>query len=237
MEITLFANPTFGQVRALDQNGEVWFVAADVCKALEISNPTDTIRRLDDDERARFNLGRQGETNIVNEPGLYSLILGSRKPEAKSFKRWITHEVIPSIRQNGSYVSFDSATKKREEIAQRIAAQYESISKDWIELAKLYNGPSRDECVKNSDAAYKLSREALKQNLECMEAIFLLLEAAKRSPDKYKAVVMPTGQFKDKNPILWPFNWLVIQEEANELIKDHKHPIPIDSEIDVLKLL
>lgn len=63
-----------------------WFVAADVCRALEIANPTDAIKRLDEDERARFNLGRQGETNIVNEPGLYTLVLGSHKPEAKAFK-------------------------------------------------------------------------------------------------------------------------------------------------------
>ena len=65
------------------------------------------LSRLDDDERAMFNIGRQGNTNIVNEPGLYSLILGSRKPEAKQFKRWITHEVIPTIRKTGGYVAND----------------------------------------------------------------------------------------------------------------------------------
>ena len=59
--------------------------------------------RLEDDERAKFNLGRQGNANIVNEYGLYSLVLASRKPEAKSFKRWVTHEVLPSIRKTGQY--------------------------------------------------------------------------------------------------------------------------------------
>lgn len=59
--------------------------------------------RLDDDERAKFNLGRQGETNIINEAGLYALVLGSRKPEAHEFKRWVTHEVLPSIRKHGIY--------------------------------------------------------------------------------------------------------------------------------------
>ncbi len=93
------------QIRAVTVDGEPWFVAKDVCDVLEIRNTTDAIERLDKDERSRFNLGRQGEVNIVNEPGLYSLILGSRKPEAKAFKRWITHEVIPTIRKTGGYVA------------------------------------------------------------------------------------------------------------------------------------
>lgn len=93
------------QVRTVVVDDEPWFVAKDVCEILELSNPTMVIDRLDDDERAKFNLGRQGETNIVNEYGLYSLVLGSRKPEAKEFKRWITHDVIPSIRKYGIYAT------------------------------------------------------------------------------------------------------------------------------------
>lgn len=82
------------------------FAAADVCRALDHSNVSVALERLDEDEKAKFNLGlRGGETGCVNEPGLYSLVLGSRKPEAKSFKRWITHEVIPSIRRHGAYAT------------------------------------------------------------------------------------------------------------------------------------
>lgn len=88
----------------IDKAGEPWFVAKDVCAILEISNPSDALKRLDDDERSRFNLGRQGETNIVNEAGLYVLVLGSRKPEAHEFKRWVTHEVLPQIRKTGGYI-------------------------------------------------------------------------------------------------------------------------------------
>ena len=88
-----------------DEAGEPWFVAKDVCAILEISNPSDALKRLDDDERSRFNLGRQGETNIVNEAGLYVLVLGSRKPEAHEFQRWVTHEVLPSIRKHGGYMA------------------------------------------------------------------------------------------------------------------------------------
>lgn len=102
-EIQVFNNNDFGELRTIEKDGEIWFVAKDVCGALELTNPTMALGRLEDDERAKFNLGRQGNANIVNEYGLYSLVLASRKPEAKSFKRWVTHEVLPSIRKTGQY--------------------------------------------------------------------------------------------------------------------------------------
>ena len=99
-ELKTFENERFGNVRVTMIDNEPWFVAADVCKALEIE-PTAT-RRLDDDEKntLRLTQGTSGNPNvtIVNESGLYSLVLGSRKPEAKVFKRWLTHDVIPTIR-------------------------------------------------------------------------------------------------------------------------------------------
>ena len=93
------------EIRTICKDGEPWWVAKDVCDILELSNPTAAIAELEEDERAKYSLGRQGEANIINEPGLYSLVLRSRKPEAKAFKRWITHEVIPSIRKTGGYAS------------------------------------------------------------------------------------------------------------------------------------
>ena len=106
-ELQIFENQEFGQIRAvLDENGEPLFVAADVCRALEHSNVTMALDRLDDDEKAKLNLGLSGgATNCVTEAGLYSLVLGSRKKEAKQFKRWVTHEVIPSIRKHGAYMT------------------------------------------------------------------------------------------------------------------------------------
>ncbi|WP_426578912.1 phage antirepressor (plasmid) [Bacillus altitudinis] len=95
------------EVRTVIQDGQPWFVAKDVCEILGIKNATQAVSKLDIDERSMLNIGRQGNTNIVNEPGLYTLILGSRKPEAKQFKRWITHEVIPTIRKTGGYVAND----------------------------------------------------------------------------------------------------------------------------------
>ena len=105
-ELQIFENPEFGRVRTTVIDGEPWFVAADVCHALDIGNPSDALNRLDSDERTLVSIegASNGKpVNGVNEPGLYSLVLGSRKPEAKAFKRWITHDVIPAIRKTGGY--------------------------------------------------------------------------------------------------------------------------------------
>lgn len=107
-ELKVFDNPQFGSIRTVMQNDEPWFVAADVCKALDHSNSRMALERLDEDEKGVsliYTLGGDQEMSIVNEPGLYALVLGSRKPEAKVFKRWITHEVIPSIRKHGAYMT------------------------------------------------------------------------------------------------------------------------------------
>lgn len=107
-KLMIFENEAFGKVRTLNLNGEPWFVAADVCKALELGNPSMTVERLDDDEKGISTidtLGGKQRMAIINEPGLYSLVITSRKPEAKAFKRWITHEVIPSIRKHGAYMT------------------------------------------------------------------------------------------------------------------------------------
>ena len=94
------------EIRVMLVDNTPWWVAADVCAALDIGNISMALSRLDDDEKGISSvdtLGGKQDVLTVNEPGLYSLILGSRKPEAKAFKRWVTHEVIPSIRQTGSY--------------------------------------------------------------------------------------------------------------------------------------
>ena len=105
-EMRIFEREEFGQIRTTTIDGEPWFVAADVCRALEIDRTA--ARRLDDDEKGVRSIHTPGgpqDVTIVNEPGLYTLVLGSRKPEAKAFKRWITHEVLPSIRKTGAYAT------------------------------------------------------------------------------------------------------------------------------------
>ncbi|WP_197196819.1 BRO family protein [Bacillus sonorensis] len=99
------------QVRTVVNDNEPWFVAKDVCNVLNHSNHKVAVSRLDEDEVSKVyltdSLGRNQKTTVVNEAGLYSLILTSNKPEAKQFKRWITHEVIPTIRKTGGYVAND----------------------------------------------------------------------------------------------------------------------------------
>lgn len=106
MDLQIFSNDSFGDIRTVQQGEDILFVATDVCRALEINNSRQALTRLEDDEKADviLNDGSQNRRmNVVNEYGLYNLVLASRKPEAKAFKRWITHDVIPSIRKTGSY--------------------------------------------------------------------------------------------------------------------------------------
>lgn len=110
-ELKIFTNKQFGSIRTLCNGGVLHFVASDVCRALDIKNSRDTIRRLDNDEKGVALIDTRGgkqSLNVVNEYGLYNLVLASRKPEAKAFKRWITHEVIPAIRQHGMYATAET---------------------------------------------------------------------------------------------------------------------------------
>ena len=123
------------QVRVIsDDQGQPWFVAADVCAVLEIKNPSDAIKRLDDDERARFNLALQGDTNIINESGLYSLILRSRKASARTFRKWVTSKVLPAIRRTGAYTVTPALPVVKNATMQLVIAQ--AMELDRLEQAQ-----------------------------------------------------------------------------------------------------
>lgn len=127
------------QLRTIQQPDGLWWVLRDVCEVLGLSNPTVVASRLEDDERAKFSLGRQGEAIIINEPGLYSVILRSDKPEAKAFKRWVVHEVLPSIRKNGSYGMNTEALQELAEINRQLEQyrqRYESVDKEVAQARK-----------------------------------------------------------------------------------------------------
>jgi anti-repressor protein len=96
-------------VRTVQLNNQSYWVLKDVCDVLELSNPTVVANRLEDDERAKFNLGRQGEATVITESGLYAVILRSDKPNAKEFRKWVTSEVLPAIRKNGAYLTDEKA--------------------------------------------------------------------------------------------------------------------------------
>ncbi len=102
----LFEHKDFGKIRVIEKNGDIWFVAKEICDVLELGNSRQAVTRLDEEEKdviSNDTLGGKQEMAIINESGLYSLVLTSRKPEAKAFKKWVTSEVLPSIRKKGSY--------------------------------------------------------------------------------------------------------------------------------------
>lgn len=106
--LRIFNSPEFGNVRTVMIDGEPWFVAADVCKALELDKTWNALQRLDDDEKGTTSISTLGgiqNMSIVNEPGLYTLVIGSKKSSAKAFRRWITHDVVPKIRKHGMYAT------------------------------------------------------------------------------------------------------------------------------------
>lgn len=115
-ELQIFNNEEFGQVRTVTVDGEPWFVLKDIADILNIENHKDLPKRLDDDEVGRFNLPhpQNPQKNIemlcVNESGLYAVIIRSDKPNAKKFRKWITSEVIPTIRKTGTYSLQKKAT-------------------------------------------------------------------------------------------------------------------------------
>jgi len=116
-DLIVFKNESFGELRSFSINGEIWFVAKDVCDMLGHSNSRKAVQRHVDEDDVTFSyitdsLGRKVRFSCINESGLYALILQSRKKEAKQFKRWVTSEVLPSIRKTGKY---DLANKSTED--------------------------------------------------------------------------------------------------------------------------
>lgn len=136
--VQIFKNNAFGEIRTITKDGEPMFCLMDVCKALEIKNATMTAQRLEDDEVTKLDLGgRVGETNFITESGLYAVILRSDKPNAKQFRKWVTSEILPSIRKHGIYATdsvidnilnnpdfgIELLTKLKEERAARVKAE------------------------------------------------------------------------------------------------------------------
>ena len=137
----VFNNAEFGQLRVIKANdGEPWFVAKNVCDALGLSNHRSSIALLDDDERGVHTVdttsGEQ-DMSIITEAGLYSLILRSRKPGAKAFKRWVTHEVLPSIRKEGGYIAASANDSEADIMARALLIAQKTIERNQKRIAEL----------------------------------------------------------------------------------------------------
>lgn len=146
-ELRIFNNADFGDIRTVEQDGGIWFVGKDVAEALGYSNPSNAvISHVDDEDKLRTQIkyaGQNREVSIINESGLYSLVLSSKLPSAKAFKRWITSEVIPSIRKTGSYNKpSKQPTTQQEQMAKAMLLNAQSRQcKLWLRLAETTDLP------------------------------------------------------------------------------------------------
>lgn len=127
-ELQIFNSEEFGEIRTVTVSDGVWFVAKDVCEALKHTNTTVAMQMLEEDERTKLSLGRAGETNCINESGLYTLIIKSNLPKAKKFRKWVTSEVIPSIRKNGGYIAGQETLSDEELMAKALLVANNKIA-------------------------------------------------------------------------------------------------------------
>ena len=140
MEIQIFTNEEFGEIRTVIKNGEIWFVAADVCKVLDIKNVSQALEDFETNEKADISIGYTSSNGVVqnrnvliiNEPGLYRLIFKSRKPDAKKFQHWIYHEVIPSIRKTGSYSMSQKTSEPATDAFKDVRSLATAIQEEFI---------------------------------------------------------------------------------------------------------
>jgi prophage antirepressor-like protein len=128
-------------VRTVEMNGEPWFVLKDVCGVLGLSNHKVTAQRLDRDEVSQTyltdSIGRKQETTVINESGLYSVILRSDKPEAKPFRKWVTSEVLPSIRKNGGYIAGQEQMTPEELMAKALLVANKTLAEREARISEL----------------------------------------------------------------------------------------------------
>lgn len=164
MELQIFSNSEFGEIRTAVVNDEPMFCLIDICKALEIKNATDVAKRLDGDELTRLNLGsRAGETNFITESGLYAVILRSDKPNAKKFRKWVTSEILPSIRKTGSYG-----------MPKTTGGQIQLLAQGYTELEQAVNSIKEDMTeLKDNTPLYGCEIDEVKQHVNRKGVIVL----------------------------------------------------------------
>lgn len=140
-ELKTFNNPDFGTIRTLELNNEPWFVGKDVAEVLGYSNPNDALKkRVDAEDKGVAKcdtLGGAQDLTIINESGLYSLILSSKLPTAKKFKRWVTSEVLPSIRKTGGYIAGQETMGEEELMAKAFVVAQQVLARREAELSQV----------------------------------------------------------------------------------------------------
>ena len=160
-ELQIFNSSEFGQIRTITKDNEPMFCLSDICKALEIKNATDVVKRLDFDEVTRLNLGGQsGETNFVTESGLYAVIIRSDKPNAKKFRKWVTSEVLPSIRKNGGYIANQENLTPEQIVANALVVAQNIILQKDRQIEEMQPKADFFDCVADSKSAFSMNEVA-----------------------------------------------------------------------------
>lgn len=162
--ITTFTDKKLGSIRAMEIEGEPWFVGKDVATALGYANPQKAVRtHVDDDDKGVTEMGTPGgkqEISIINESGLYSLILSSKLPQAKEFKRWVTAEVLPSIRKHGGYIEGQETLSDDELIAKALIVAQSKIEEKNKQISEMQPKVEYLDSIVASDKTMKVTEIA-----------------------------------------------------------------------------
>ena len=165
--VETYTSKEFGSVRTITKDNEPMFCLADICKALEIKNATDVAKRLEEDEVTRLNLGSQsGETNFVTESGLYAVILRSDKPNARKFRKWVTSEVLPSIRKNGGYIANQEQMTPEQIVANALIVAQNIISQKDKQIEEMKPKAEFFDAVADSKTAISMNEVAKVLNIK-----------------------------------------------------------------------
>ena len=165
-ELQIFNSEEFGEIRTVTIDNEPWFVAKDVCEALKHTNPTMAMQMLEEDERTKLSLGRAGETNVINESGLYTLIIKSNLPNAKKFRKWVTSEVLPSIRNNGGYIANQEQMTPEQIVANALIVAQNIISQKNRQIDEMKPKADFFDAVADSKTAISMNEVAKVLNIK-----------------------------------------------------------------------
>ena len=160
-DLQIFNNEEFGQIRTVTIDSEPMFCLMDICKALGMKNSTMVASRLEEDEVTKLDLGSQsGETNFVTESGLYAVILRSDKPNAKKFRKWVTSEVLPSIRKSGGYIAGQEQMSDAELMAKALLVAQRQIEQRNAQIAEMQPKADFFDAVADSKSAFSMNEVA-----------------------------------------------------------------------------
>lgn len=204
------------EVRTIMRDGEPWFCLVDVCRVLELSNPRSVAERLDQDERRKFDLPRQGETWFINESGLYNVILRSDKPEAKPFRKWVTGTVLPTIRKTGAY-SVNALRDPKAGLAEaKVKNARARVASIWLKLAQTNPIPTYQQICAHYASAELTGGEAVLPLPEVKERTYSAAEVGELLGGVSANMV---GRMANRNGLKTPEYGIEVWDKSKNSVK------------------